>query len=373
MGNIELLRQSIDEIDKALVELLEKRMTVVEEVAAYKIHTGAPLKDEAREKALIDKNIDHLKNPEYSRFIKAFFKDMMEYSRSYQRELIYTEKSEVIKDFRDALVGYQGIEGSFSSLALKGYFNEVKQKKAYGKFEHVFEALTKHEIDYGILPIENSSTGAINEVYDLMKHYDVQIVGDYYLPIEHHLIGLEDAQIEDIIQVFSHEQGFKQSSEFLSDKTWQLNTYFNTAKSVLHVKELNQKENAAIGSRYAAETYGLRILKEHIHNEAFNATRFVVIALKRSVSQDANKISMILRLSHEPKALYNVLKVIAEKNINMHKLESRPIVDKPWSYCFYMDIEGQLSDSSIQDALQQISDVSQDLIILGNYYSRNGV
>ncbi|MBN2794827.1 MAG: chorismate mutase [Clostridia bacterium] len=373
MGNIESLRRTIDEIDEKLVALFEERMAVVEKVAAFKMKSGTPLKDEEREVALIEKNVKHLKNKKYSRFIKAFFKDMMEYSRSYQRELIQSEQKSTEKDYSESVVGFQGIEGSFSSIALTHYFKSVKEKKAFKRFENVFDALLHQEIDYGILPIENSSTGAINEVYDLMKQYEVQIVGDYYLPIKHHLIALKGATLEDITQVFSHEQGFKQSRRFLSDKKWQLTTYFNTAQSVKHVMELSDIHNAAIGSVEAANAYNMTILKSDIQDQDFNSTRFVIVAMKKEAQKSANKISLILRLSHEPKALYKVLDVIAKHNVNMHKLESRPIVDKPWAYLFYIDIDGDVNEPTMKKVLEDIKKVSHDMIILGNYYSRNGV
>lgn len=370
MRNIEELRKEIDAIDRELVALFERRMDVVSEVAAYKIETGKALKDPEREKDLIAKNMTFLKNNHYQHYLKVFFKDIMECSRSYQSTLIETEQ--VVNPLNlKGLVVFQGVEGSFSSLALKNFFGDVK-RKAVESFDDVFKQVYRGEADYGILPIENSSTGAINEVYDLLKAYQIHIVGEYYQPVSHHLIGLKEAELEDIESIYSHAQGFKQCSNYLKDKAYTHYAYLNTAKSVEHIKTLNDKKNAAIASSYAAELYDLKILKSSIEDNSHNTTRFVVVAKDSIEDTRANKISLILSIAHEPQSLFKVLEKISNHQVNMLKIESRPIPDKPWAYAFYIDVEGHLKSDRIRSLLKEINAVTHHMMILGNYYTTKG-
>lgn len=371
MRNIEELRKEIDKIDQELVALFERRMDVVNEVAKFKIATGKALKDSNREKTLIEKNITFLKNKDYKHYLKVFFKDIMESSRSFQSQLI--EENQIInpKQLKSSVV-FQGVEGSFSSLALKNYFGDV-ERYSVKTFEDVFMDVYAGKVNYGIVPIENSSTGAINEVYDLLKKYDIQIVGEYYQKVSHHLIALEDAELDDIKTIYSHAQGFKQCSEYLKDKDYEHLVYLNTAKSVEHIKNLNKRSNAAIASSYAAEIFNLKILEYGIENNSLNTTRFVIIAKHAMPDKHANKISLVLSIAHEPQALFKVLEIISRYGINMLKIESRPIEDKPWSYAFYIDIEGHLQDAVMTDLMDEIRVITQNMMILGNYHSTKGV
>lgn len=373
MRDIKELRIEIDQIDKQLVSLFEKRMSIVEEVATYKINNDKPLKDPKRESDLIEKNIMLLNDHKYDHLLSVFFKDLMEYSRTHQKFLMSTVKHEVKLPIENPRVVYQGVEGSFSSIALKQFFKLESSNYHVKNFEEIFMALYQGDADYGILPIENSSTGAINEVYDLLLKYQMHIVGDLYLPIKHHLVGVKGASLKEITEVYSHEQGFKQSSDFLSDYNWNHYSYSNTAKSAQHVSQINKKNVAAIASREAAEVYNLSVIAENIHDHDYNTTRFVVLSSNRLKLQAVNKVSLVVRLSHEPKSLFSILKVIADRNINMLKIESRPIPDKPWAYMFYIDIEGDLEDPLLKETLEAMEAVANSVLILGNYYSRNGV
>jgi len=372
MRNIEDLREDIDKIDRKLVKLFEERMKVVEEVAAYKIATGKALKDPERESELIKKNVALLEDSRFERLLSVFFKDIMEYSRTHQQTLMTTTQtsSHLVKP--NPIVGFQGIDGSFSSIAVKKFFENKHQTKPYTTFEETFASLYNNEVDYIVLPIENSSTGAINEVYDLLLKYEMQIVGDLYLKVRHNLIGTKNS-IDDIRAVYSHEQGFKQSRQFLSNFDWKQFSYSNTAESVKHIKSLNDKTLAAIGSVQAAEVYGLDVLESDIQDHDYNTTRFVVLSKSTLNDEASNKISMVLRLSHEPQSLFSVLERIAKENINMLKIESRPIPDKPWAYMFYIDIEGNIEDEKMKRTIESIKAVCHSVLILGNYYSRNGV
>ena len=185
-------------------------------------------------------------------------------------------------DFNNSKVAYQGVEGSFSFIALKKYFGDKIKYKNVLLFEDAFVLLKNREVDYIILPIENSSTGSINEVYDLLKKYSVSIVGETYVPIIHNLIATKDTTIKTIKEVYSHEQGFKQSSNFLKGYNWKEYTYYNTAKSVEFVKKNNRIDFAAIGSLEAAKYYGLNIIENSIQNTKNNATRFIIISNEKN-------------------------------------------------------------------------------------------
>lgn len=369
MRDIQELRNEIDIIDRQLVKLFEKRMSIVEEVAAYKIKNDLPLKDESREEALVAKNVSLLVNHKYEKLLRVFFKDMMEYSRTYQNELMRGASISSSKVISNAKVAYQGIEGSFSSIALNKFFGGDIEKLNVLHFEDAFVLLQEKKVDYIILPIENSSTGAINEVYDLLEKYSAYIVGETYVPIVHNLIGTKEATLETIKEVYSHEQGFKQCSKFLKQYDWKHYTYFNTAKSVEHVSQIKRSDFAAIGSKEAAEYYGLEIIEESIQNNDKNTTRFVILSNNQSTDEYANKLSLMIRLSHEPQSLYKVLEKIVKHNVNMIKIESRPVYDKPWEYLFYIDIEGSIRDVKIKSLLEEIEEVSHSMLILGNYYS----
>lgn len=369
MKDLKDLRVEIDAIDQEFVKLFEKRMAIVEQVASYKINNDKPLKDPKREAMLIEKNVALLENKTYEHLLELFFKDLMSYSRMHQSQLM-NDRIRSHKLVDQPRVVYQGIEGSFSSIAVKSFFQGDYKTMGQASFEETFEALYDDRADYAVLPIENSSTGAINDVYDLLQQYDLHIIGDVYLKIQHHLIGSGD--LKDIEAVYSHEQGFKQSKKFLLDKPWQKFTYSNTAESVKYVKSLNSHKYAAIGSEEAARVYDLKIIKNNIHDQDINTTRFVVLSRKPVIGDQANKISMIIRLSHEPQALFKVLKAIADRKINMLKIESRPIAEKPWAYMFYIDIEGHLDEAKIKDTLKDIKETVHSVQILGNYYSRNG-
>lgn len=275
-----------------------------------------------------------------------------------------------LSEQKKLVVGYQGVAGAYSHEALLEYFGESVEAVSANEFEDVFKLLKDKKIDYGVLPIENSSTGGIADVMDLLYKYDVSVVGEKCLRINHNLIGIEGASIEEIEEVYSHPQGFQQSKEFLKGyPTWKQIPYYNTAKSVEFVKISQNRKFAAIASKRAAALYGMNILKQDIHFNSNNYTRFVVIGNEIEQVEDAKKISIILSLSHSSGALYNIVKCIAEQGLNMMKIESRPILSKPWEYLFYIDFQGNLQQESVQLALEIIKNNSLHFKLLGNYIS----
>lgn len=265
-------------------------------------------------------------------------------------------------------IGYFGVPGSYSHEAMLSIFGEGYNEVNIESFEGVFKLLEEGKIKYGVVPIENSSTGGISDVMDLLNKYKVFIVKEKCMRINQCLLGIEGATLDDIQEVYSHPQGLQQSKDFLQAHShWKLYNYYNTAKSAQYVKESATKTKAAVGSEKAAKLYGLKVIKANINTNQKNYTRFIVISNTLEENDEADKLSIILKLPHKVGSLYNVIKIIYENNLNMMKIESRPIANTPWEYSFYIDFEGNLKDEKVKKALQNIKDNSIAFKILGNY------
>lgn len=370
MSKLEDYRKEIDLIDKELVSLFERRMDLAVKVGEYKKENNLPILNEAREKEVIKKNISKLKNINYSNITEEFFEKIMELSRSLQKNIVKEEADESSINKEEMVIGYQGLEGAFSEEAVLKFFNNPKNTKKYEHFEDVFEAIAKKEINYGVLPIENSYTGAISEVYDLLVKYGFYIIGEECVKIDQHLIGIKGAALEEIEEIYSHPQGFHQSKKFLSqfDKV-KLIPYYNTAISAKYVADLKDKRKAAIGSRRAAEIYGLEILKEKINDKRDNCTKFIVISRNPNYDKKSDKISVVFSLEDKAGNLYSLLRYFAENNINMIKIESRPNKNESWKYLLYVDFEGNLENEDVRKALSRIEENSRYFRILGSYKS----
>ena len=271
-------------------------------------------------------------------------------------------------------VGYQGVPGAYSHLALRQYFaGRPVEARNYMLFEDVINAVMKGEIRYGVLPIENSSTGGITEVYDLVRRYGAFIVGEKIVKVEHCLLAWPGAKLEDIREVYSHPQGFSQCRTFFKEHpAMRQFNYFNTAKAADLVAEKKTGYMAAVAGAQAAEQYGLAILARGINTNQSNYTRFIVISRERELVPEADKITLIVSLKHQPGSLYRVLSHFARYQINMTNIESRPIPGRPWEYYFHMDITGHLTDQAVQNALADLPEDTTDCKILGNYRADHG-
>ncbi|OPJ61218.1 prephenate dehydratase [Clostridium oryzae] len=265
-------------------------------------------------------------------------------------------------------IAYFGVPGSYSHEAMLNIFGEEADAIYRESFEEVFKVLVEGKVKYGVLPIENSSTGGITDVMDLLKKYDCYVVGEKCIAINHCLMGIDGAKLEDIEEVYSHTQGLLQCKEFLEQhKQWKLFDYYNTAKSAEYVKSSNSIHKAAIGGKAAAKLYGLNIIKQPINSNKENYTRFIIISKELMSFENSDKISIILNLPHVSGSLYNVIKVIYENNLNMMMIESRPIMGMPWEYSFYIDFEGNLKEERVKKAIDIIKEKSADFRLVGNY------
>lgn len=386
--NLSECRNEIDKIDKELVELFEKRMNVAINVAKYKIENNIPIFNGAREAEVIEKNINRLNNKEYSKLTEKFFTHLMELSRSLQADIIDKNNkknnniiglieenistNENKRDLKNIKIGYQGVKGSFSEEAMIKYFGENHTTTDYEEFEDVFVALKNNEIDYGILPIENSSTGAITTVYDLLVQYGLYIVGEECIKIDQNLIGVKGSKLEDIKEIYSHPQGFEQSSEFLSKQNnLKLIPFHNTAISAKYISEINDKSKAAIASLRAAKIYGLDVIQKEINDKDNNHTKFVIVGRKLESSKECNKITVVFSLDDKAGTLYNLLRHFAENNINMIKIESRPSKNEPWQYLLYVDFEGNIENEGVKKAIKLIEEKSEYFKLIGCYEGVN--
>lgn len=265
-------------------------------------------------------------------------------------------------------VGFQGVEGAFSHEALIEYFGKEVKASCYSSFRHIFEALNQGQIKYGILPLENSSTGGISEVYDLLGEFGFYIVGERCIKVDHNLLGVRGSKVSEIKEVYSHLQGFMQSKDYFdSHSEWQLIPYHNTARSALYISRENLKSKACVASKSAAEIYGLNILKENINDSSNNYTRFIVISKEMELKSNNEKVTIVTTLSHEVGSLYKVLKFFADNNSNLFKIESRPILGKPWEYSFYIDFQGNMLSESTKNIFKEIEAYELNYKFLGNY------
>lgn len=373
MDTLECYRLEIDEIDKQMTSLFEKRMNLSKKICEYKIKKNMPVYQKDREDKVIKKNISYLKDKDYELFLKNYYTNIMYLSRLIQNKII-NKKEFKFKDivpkvkYENYRIGYQGVSGSFSEEAMNIYFKETISSKHYSNFEDLFIALKGNEIDYAIIPVENSSTGGISKVYDLLNKYDFYIVGEECIKINQNLVGIKGSKIEDIKEVYSHPQGFEQSSEFFTQyNKLKLIPYSNTAISAKLVSELNDKSKAAIASDKAAKIYNLDIIKENINDIEDNYTKFAIIGKDLELNSNCNKSSMIFSIEHEVGSLYNILGYFARHNINLTKIESRPIKNTPWKYLFYVDIEGNINDSNVIDSIEIVKEECEYFKFLGSY------
>ncbi len=362
MRDISEIRTEIDEIDEQLTSLFERRMTVSEEVAAYKRANGLPTLNSAREKEVIAKNIARLKNKEFAPYTEKLYTCLMDLSKDYQKSIWAGEIS----------IGFQGIKGSFSHEACLWYMdhNEEETKynvKSYETFDKLCLALLNDEISRAVIPFENSSTGAVTDVYDLLLSYEYQIVGEVCLRVNQNLMAKEGTKLEDIREIYSHPQAFMQSKEFLDKYSFKQIPYKNTAISAEYVSSSDRSDIGCIASEKAAQLYGLKILHHNINYNKNNYTKFIVLSKSGTEDERNDKLSIVTRLDNTPGQLFKLTKLLSEHNINMVKIESRPDINNPFEYIFFIDIIGNIRDENIKAALCEIRKSNRYFKYLGNY------
>ncbi len=272
-------------------------------------------------------------------------------------------------------VAYQGITGSFSSMAARVFYGPALTPLQTIRFREIFEHVTSGRADAGVVPIENALAGSIHEMYDLLSEYDCSVVGEYYCPVQLHLMTASPSEKIDLItQVFSHPKALEQCSDFLEQHTHISPVIFSdTAGAAAHVQKLNTQGIAAIASQEAAQEYGLSVVASSIQNHPSNMTRFFALAHHPEAAERPSKCTLILRLRHEPASLYSLLGEFAELAINVTKIESRPIPGKPFEYSFHIDLETTpQSTGTLYEAVERAKAATVDTRVLGFYSTIKG-
>lgn len=370
------IRKKLDQIDKELVRLFEQRMDLCRQVAEYKIETGKPVYDEERESQKIKSVRELAESEENKQGAEEMFRQLITVSRRLQYRLLAENGQDMQLHFKavDSLpktgvrVVYQGIEGAYSHGAALQYFGDNVDAYPVKTWEAAMEEVEKGRADYGVLPIENSSAGVVEDNYDLLMEYHNYIVAETFLPVKHALLGLPDASLEEIKTVFSHPQGLMQCSEYLdSHPDWKKISVENTAVAAKKVIEEGDKTQAAVASEIAGRLYGLKVLQSSVNYNKENTTRFIIVSRQPIYKKTADKVSICFELPHKSGSLYNILSNFIYNNVNMVMIESRPVKDKNWEYRFFVDVEGNLGDSAVNNALKGIEEEAVNMRILGNY------
>lgn len=272
------------------------------------------------------------------------------------------------KPVENPRVVYQGEPGAYSEMAAIDFFGQESEIKGLYSFEDTFIALKNGEADYAVLPIENSSTGVIRQVYDLLAKYECFMVGETTVSVQHSLMVLPGTKLEEIETVFSHEQGLFQCEGFLNSyPEWKRIPQEDTAGSARMVAEMKDRSKAAVCSPRAAEIYGLEILFENINSNSQNTTRFVVISPNMEIRKNSDKICISFMTPHKSGALHEVLTVFTVWGLNMVRLESRPIPEHNWEYMFFVEFTGNLNSPGMDEVMQSLASMTDSLRVYGNY------
>ncbi|PWM72418.1 MAG: prephenate dehydratase [Bacillota bacterium] len=376
MEDLKKVRDKIDKIDGQIADLFVERMNEVEEVTAVKQKNNIPVYNPAREREVLNRVADRV--PEkYDAYSRVLFSAMFELSRSYQSALTSSSALEdtlraavgqTKADFPErATVACQGVEGAYSSLAAGKLF-KLPNILYFRHWEGVFSAVEKGLCKYGVLPIENSSNGSVNGVYDLMLNHNFYIVRTIKLHISHVLLAKDGVKAEEIKEIYSHEQALGQCSEFLkAHPDVKINVCENTAAAAKIVAESERRDVAAISSANCAELYNLKVLSRKVQNSENNYTRFICISKEPEIYAGANKISLMLTLPHRSGALYRVMSKFNALDLNLCKLESRPIVGSDFEFMFYFDIEAEIHKESVLKLMSELSSSLERFVFLGAY------
>ena len=370
------LREQIDGIDQQIVELYERRMDISRQVAEYKIETGKKVFDKEREEEKLRK-VKSLTSDEFSRHgVEELFEQIMSMSRKLQYKMLAEKGSIGRLPFMEvdslgkekARVVFPGAEGAYTQEAMLEFFGKGVNCFHVDTFRDAMCAIEEGSADFAVLPIENSTAGIVNEIYDMLVEFENYIVGEQIIKIEHCLMALPGTGLEDIKTVYSHPQSLMQSSKYLREhSSWRQIGMDNNAFAARKVAEDGDRTQAAIAGFHAAETYGLEILEKGVNRSSANSTRFIIVTNRKIFLKDAGKVSICFEVPHESGSLYHMLSHIIYNNLNMNRIESRPIEDRNWEYRFFIDFDGNLGDGAVKNALRGLREEARNMRILGNY------
>jgi len=380
MDKLESLRRDIDAIDRDIVSLFRKRMETALEIGREKAAANRPVLDAGREREIFAK-VTEESGEELAMYAKILYSVLLDVSRSYQtvKHMGETPLSRAIaKSLEEtprifpakAVVACQGIEGAYSQQACDKLF-PLASILYFNRFEGVFQAVAKGLCRYGILPIENSSYGSVNEVYDLMRRNSFFIARSIKMKVAHCLLAKPGTKLEDVKEVFSHEQAVGQCGVFLKGRSGlKVTVCENTAVAAKMVLESDRTDVAAISSRNCAEIYGLEVLSDDIADSDNNYTRFICISKKMEIYPGADKISLMLAVPHRPGSLYTMISKFAALGLNLTKLESRPLPGSDFEFMFYFDMDASIYSPEVVRLLGELEEGSELFVFLGAYCER---
>ena len=362
------LRQKINDIYTQMIALFEARMATAEGIADVKKKYGKDVFDAKRENIVIERALSLLENKGLSDETRSFLRAMMDISKKHQHKAMPVPPAKPFTNNADTAVGYLGLPGSFSHIAASQAFGDSAALRNLPTFEAIFEAMKSGEISYAILPSENTETGSVTAVVDLLAKYGYFIVAETLLPVSHSLLGMPGASLDDIKTVHSHPQPLAQCRTFLTQHP-AINTYpsLSTAQAAQYVAALGDKSVGCIASSEAAAIYGLEVLRADIQNNDNNCTRFVIIAKSPRNDESCDKTSIVFMVAHRPGSLFKILKAFYDGGINILKLESRPIQDRPFEYMFHLDFEGSIADANVAQTIENMQENLTGYIYLGSY------
>ena len=366
-------RTQIDAVDDEIVRLFQKRMDIAANIAAFKKENGLPILQTAREREKLA-DVTGKAREDMRSYLRVLYSLLFELSRTYQekgaRTPLYDKIENAIENTprlfpRSATVACQGVEGAYSQLACEKLF-VTPNIQYFRNFEGVFSAIEAGFCRYGILPIENSTAGSVNRVYDLMIEHHFSIVRSTRLKIDHCLLSKPDhTQIK---EVFSHEQAINQCAGFLKSLgNVKITCCENTAVAAQTVALSERKDIAALSSRMCAELYGLKVVQSSVQDEGNNHTRFLCISKDTEIYPGADKTSVMMILPHKPGALYKVLARLYALGINLLKLESRPLPDRDFEFMFYLDLETSDYSEEFVQHMCEIGSICEEFKYLGSY------
>lgn len=376
--SLEEIRDRLNTIDNQLLKLFSERRQLSIDVAKSKVQTSKPVRDPVREQQLLVKLIQigkqdyQLDAPYITKLFHTIIEDSVLLQQAYLQNLANPQNRKPL-----ARVAFLGAKGSYSHLATREYFSRKNTELIElncEQFRDITKTVESGHADYGVLPIENTSSGSINEVYDLLQHTTLYIVGEITQPIEHCLVATQDIRLEELKILYSHPQPHQQCSEFLSRlKGVKLETCASTADAMKKVQQMQRNDVAAIGNATSGKLYGLQSIQTNIANQTENHTRFIVVARKpiEVSTQIPAKTTLIMSTAQEAGSLVATLLVLQRYGINMTKLESRPIMGNPWEEMFYVDLQAHLDSEEMQKALGELTKLTKHLKVLGCYPIEN--
>ncbi|MBD5131964.1 MAG: bifunctional chorismate mutase/prephenate dehydratase [Clostridiales bacterium] len=371
------LKAKIDDIDDRIASLYDQRMKLIKEASEKKTETNRYVQDLTGENATIGR-VTKAVDEDVRVYCKQVFETLFETGHAYQSrfvripsgvaEEIRSNLESGLKAFPNyATVACQGVEGAYSMIATTRLF-PLSDITYFKNFEGVFHAVEKGLCKYGMLPIENSSVGSVNDVYDLMKEHKFYIVRSIKLHVQHHLLAKQGVKLSEIKEVFSHEQALNQCKKWLGKTDIKVTVVPNTAVAAKMVAESERTDVACISSRECASLYGLNVLAANMQDNDNNYTRFILISKKMEIFKKANRVSIMVNLPHTSGSLNRMLNKFSTLGFNLTKLESRPLPNSAFEFMFYFDFEADIENPEVVNLFAELENGEGQLVFLGSYY-----